>query len=50
MYQEDPLFSLMKLFGKEVILSTHSVVYCEQSRVQGLTYPSLLVTAPIGYG
>lgn len=50
MHQEDPLFSLMKLFGREVILSTHSAVYCEKLRVQGLTYPSLSVTAPIGYG
>lgn len=50
MHQEDPLFCLIKLFGREVILSTHSVVYCEQRRIQGLTYLSLSVTAPIGYG
>lgn len=50
MRQEDPLFSLMKLFGSKLIVATHSVRYCEQRPVQGSTYLSLSVTASPGYG
>lgn len=50
MSQDALLCTLMRLLFKGIILSTHSVVYCEITLFRTRTYPSLLVTAPVGYG
>ena len=48
--QEDLLCTLMRLLFKGIILSTHSVVYCEMALFRDRPYRILLVTAPTGFG